>query len=64
LPHLGEWQALGRARRRRLPRIASARSAALAIGTLDPALARSQVLAAIISGGMVVGMVIVWLLAA
>jgi ABC-2 type transport system permease protein len=37
-------------------------SAALAIGTLGSALARSQVLAAIISGGMVVGMVIVWLL--
>jgi ABC-2 type transport system permease protein len=37
-------------------------SAALALGTLGSALARSQVLAAIISGGMVVGLVIVWLL--
>jgi len=37
-------------------------SAALAVGTLGSALARSQVLAAIISGGMVVGLVIVWLL--
>jgi ABC-2 type transport system permease protein len=37
-------------------------SAALAVGTLGSALARSQVLAAIISGGMVVGLVVVWLL--
>jgi ABC-2 type transport system permease protein len=38
-------------------------SAALAIGTLGSALARSQVLAAILSGAMVVGLVVVWLLA-
>jgi|WetSurMetagenome_2_1015567.scaffolds.fasta_scaffold455436_1 ABC-2 type transport system permease protein len=37
-------------------------SAALAIGTLGSTLARSQVLAAILSGAMVVGLVIVWLL--
>jgi ABC-2 type transport system permease protein len=39
-------------------------SAALAIGTLGSALARSQVLAAIISGAMLVGLIVVWLLAA
>ena len=38
-------------------------SAALAIGTLGSALARSQVLAAILSGSMVVGLIVVWLLA-
>ncbi|HEY5282978.1 MAG TPA: ABC transporter permease [Polyangia bacterium] len=37
-------------------------SAALAIGILGSSLARSQVLAAIISGGMVVGLIIIWLL--
>jgi ABC-2 type transport system permease protein len=36
--------------------------AALAIGTLGSTLARSQVLAAIVSGMMVVGLLIVWLL--
>jgi len=39
-------------------------SAALAIGTLGSALARSQVLAAILSGAMLVGLIVVWLLAA
>jgi ABC-2 type transport system permease protein len=38
-------------------------SAALAIGTLGSALARSQVLAAILSGAMLVGLIVVWLLA-
>lgn len=38
-------------------------SATMAIGTLGSALARSQVLAAIISGGLVVAMIISWLLA-
>jgi ABC-2 type transport system permease protein len=37
-------------------------SAALAIGTLGSTLARSQVLAAILSGLMVVGLIIIWLL--
>jgi ABC-2 type transport system permease protein len=37
-------------------------SAALAIGTLGSTLARSQVLAAIVSGLMVVGLLIIWLL--
>ena len=37
-------------------------SASLAIGTLGSTLARSQVLAAIISGLMLVGLIIVWLL--
>lgn len=37
-------------------------SAALAIGTLGSALARSQVIAAILSGLMVVGLLIIWLL--
>jgi ABC-2 type transport system permease protein len=39
-------------------------SAALAIGTLGSTLARSQVLAAIVSGLMLVGLIIVWLLGA
>ena len=38
-------------------------SAALAIGTLGSTLARSQVLAAILSGAMLVGLIVVWLLA-
>ena len=38
-------------------------SAVLAIGTLGSALARSQVLAAILSGVMVVGLIVIWLLA-
>lgn len=38
-------------------------SATLAIGTFGSALARTQVLAAIISGCLVVGMIIAWLLA-
>ena len=38
-------------------------SATLAIGTLGSALARTQVLAAIISGCMVVGLIVCWLLA-
>jgi ABC-2 type transport system permease protein len=38
-------------------------SAALSIGTLGSALARSQVLAAILSGAMLVGLIVVWLLA-
>jgi ABC-2 type transport system permease protein len=38
-------------------------SATLAIGTFGSALARSQVLAAVISGAMVVGMIISWLIA-
>ncbi len=37
-------------------------SAALAVGTLGSALARSQVIAAIVSGLMVAGLVVVWLL--
>ena len=37
--------------------------AALAIGTFGSAVARTQVLAAIISGGLLVGMIIAWLLA-
>ncbi len=43
-----------------LPRLGGA---TLAIGTLGSTLARSQVLAAIISGLMVVGLIIIWLLA-
>jgi ABC-2 type transport system permease protein len=39
-------------------------SAALAIGTLGSTLARSQVLAAIVSGLMLVGLIVVWLLGA
>jgi ABC-2 type transport system permease protein len=38
-------------------------SSVLAIGTLGSALARSQVLAAILSGVMVVGMIVIWLMA-
>ena len=38
-------------------------SAALAIGTLGSDLARSQVLAAILSGSILVGLIVVWLLA-
>jgi len=38
-------------------------SATLAIGTFGSALARTQVLAAIISGALVVGMIIMWLVA-
>jgi ABC-2 type transport system permease protein len=38
-------------------------SATLAIGTLGSALARTQVLAAIISGGLVVALIIAWLVA-
>ncbi len=37
--------------------------ATMAIGTFGSALARTQVLAAIISGGLVVGLIIAWLLA-
>ena len=37
--------------------------ATLAIGTFGSAIARTQVLAAIISGGLVVGLIIAWLLA-
>lgn len=37
--------------------------ATFAIGTFGSAIARTQVLAAIISGGMVVGLIIMWLLA-
>jgi ABC-2 type transport system permease protein len=39
-------------------------SASLAIGTLGSALARSQLLAAVISGCLLVGMIIVWMLGA
>ena len=38
-------------------------SATLAIGTFGSAIARTQVLAAIISGGLVVGLIIAWLVA-
>lgn len=38
-------------------------SATLAIGTFGSAVARSQVLAAIISGGLLVAMIVMWLLA-